>query len=108
MTCVFYHKLVIPKYYISCLRELTFKGNISSFITLLTIFCELFMSLLMVIIMQVSPCGLDVSHLCIILYKIYSCVALYKMFTLLLIKYTYIHTYSKNKFKKAKYTNTIW
>ncbi len=40
--------------------------------------------------MQVSLCGLDVSHLCIILYKIYSCVVLYKIFTLLLIKYTYI------------------
>ncbi len=39
------------------------------------------------------PYGLDVSHLCIILYKIYYCVVLYKMFTLLQIKYTYIHTY---------------
>ncbi len=28
-----------------------------------------------------------------ILCKIYSCVVLYKMFTLLLIKYTYIHIY---------------
>ncbi len=40
-----------------------------------------------------SLCGLDVSHLCIILYKISSCVVLYKMFTLLQIKYTYVHTY---------------
>ncbi len=38
-----------------------------------------------------TPCGLDMSHLCIILCRIYSCVVLYKMFTLLLIKYTYIH-----------------
>ncbi len=44
--------------------------------------------------MQVSLCGLDVSYLCIILYKIYSCVVLYKMFTLLPIKYTYIDTIS--------------
>ncbi len=41
--------------------------------------------------MQVSSCGLDVSHLCIILYKMYSCVVLYKMFALLQIQYTYIH-----------------
>ncbi len=39
---------------------------------------------------------LDVSHLCIILYKIYSCVVLYKMFTPLLIKYT-IHTIKTGK-----------
>ncbi len=40
---------------------------------------------------QVSLCGLDVSHLCIILYKIYFCIVLYKMFTLLQIQCTYIH-----------------
>ncbi len=33
----FWHKLVIPKYHPSCLNELIFKGNILSFITLLTI-----------------------------------------------------------------------
>ncbi len=37
--------------------------------------------------MQVSPCGLDVSHLCIILYKIYSCVVFYKNFIPLQKKY---------------------
>ncbi len=39
----------IPKYLQSCLNELTFKGNIISFIKLLTIFCAVCMSLLMVI-----------------------------------------------------------
>ncbi len=34
-----------------------------------------------------------VSSLYHILHKIYSCVVLYKMSTLLLIKYKYIHTY---------------
>ncbi len=36
-----------------------------------------------------STCGLDVSHLCIILYKIYFCV-IYNMSTLLPIKYAYM------------------
>ncbi len=49
MKCVFWHKLVVPKFHTSCLNELTFKGNISSFTKLLTIFCADFMSLLMVI-----------------------------------------------------------
>ncbi len=48
MKCVFWYKLVIPKYPPSCLNELTIKGNIFSLITLLTIFCVALMSLLMV------------------------------------------------------------
>ncbi len=50
--------------------------------------------------MQVSLCGLDVSHLCIILHKIYSCVVLFKMFTLLQIKYTYIYIHYYPLYKK--------
>ncbi len=43
---------------------------------------------------QGSLCGLGVSHICIILFKIYSCLILYNMFKRLLIMYTYIHTFS--------------
>ncbi len=42
MKCMFGHKLVIPKYYPSCHSDLTFKGNIFSFIKLLTIFLCIF------------------------------------------------------------------
>ncbi len=53
MKCVFSHKLLLPKYYPSCLNELTMiKGNIFSFIKhvkLLTIFSAVFTSFLMVI-----------------------------------------------------------
>ncbi len=42
-------KLVTPKYHPSCFNELTFKGNIFSFIKLLTCFCYVFMSCIIVI-----------------------------------------------------------
>ncbi len=40
--CVFWHKLIIPKYHTSILNELTFKGNIFPFRNLFTIFCTVF------------------------------------------------------------------
>ncbi len=49
MKCVFSHKWVILKYQPFCLNELTIKGFIFSFIKLLTIFCTVFMSLLIFI-----------------------------------------------------------
>ncbi len=48
MKCLLGHKLVISKYRPSCLK-VTFKGNICSIIKLLTIFCIVFMLLLIVI-----------------------------------------------------------
>ncbi len=50
--CVFSHKWVIPKYRLCYLNKLTvnmFNGNLFSFIELLTIFCAVFISYLMVI-----------------------------------------------------------
>ncbi len=47
--CVFSHKWVIPNYRLCYLNELTFNGNLFSFIVLLTIFCAVFISYLMVI-----------------------------------------------------------
>ncbi len=44
--CMFWHKLVISKCHPFCLNGLTFKGNIFSLTKLLTIFCAVFMSLL--------------------------------------------------------------
>ncbi len=49
MKCVFSHKWVIPKYHLCYLNDLTFNGNLFCFIELLTIFCAVFMSYLMVI-----------------------------------------------------------
>ncbi len=49
MKCAFSHKWVIPKYRLCYLNELTFNGNIFSFIELLTIFCAVFISYIMVI-----------------------------------------------------------
>ncbi len=46
---MFWIKLVIPKYHTSCHCELTVKGNIFTFIKVLTLFCEVLMSVLMVI-----------------------------------------------------------
>ncbi len=43
--------------------------------------------------MQVSPCGLDVSHLCIILYKIYSCTRSIIQNVYTFANKIYIHTY---------------
>ncbi len=40
----------MPKYHTSGLNKLIFKGNIFSFIKLLTLFCAVFMSCLMVIL----------------------------------------------------------
>ncbi len=45
----FSHKWIIPKYCLYYLNELTFNGNLFSFIELLTIFCAVFISYLMVI-----------------------------------------------------------
>ncbi len=45
----FLHKWVIPKYCLCYLNELTFNGNLFSFIELLIIFCAVFISYLMVI-----------------------------------------------------------
>ncbi len=45
----FSHKYVIPKYRLCYLNELTFNGNLLFFIELLTIFCAVFISYLMVI-----------------------------------------------------------
>ncbi len=47
--CALSHKWVIPKYCICYLNELTFNDNLLSFIELLTIFCAVFISYLMVI-----------------------------------------------------------
>ncbi len=47
--CTFSHKWVIPKYCLYYLNELTFYGNLFSFIELLTIFWTVFISYLMVI-----------------------------------------------------------
>ncbi len=49
MKCASSHKFVIPKYHLCYLNELTFNGNLFSFIELLTIFCAVFISYLMVI-----------------------------------------------------------
>ncbi len=49
MKCVFSHKSIIPKYRLCYLNELTFNGNLFSFIELLTIICAVFISYLMVI-----------------------------------------------------------
>ncbi len=49
MKCAFSHKSVIPKYCLCYLNELTFNGNLFSFIELLIIFCGVFISYLMVI-----------------------------------------------------------
>ncbi len=47
--CTFSHKWVIPKHHLCYLDELTFNGNLFSFIELLIIFCAVFISYLMVI-----------------------------------------------------------
>ncbi len=49
MKCVFRHKLVITEYHISCLNKVTFRWSIFSFLTSLSIFCTVVMSLLKVI-----------------------------------------------------------
>ncbi len=49
MKCAFAHKWVFPKYHLCYLNELTFNGNPFSFIKLLTIFCGVLISYLMVI-----------------------------------------------------------
>ncbi len=49
MKCAFSHKWVIPKYCLCYLNELTFNGNLFSFIEFLTIFSAVFISYLMVI-----------------------------------------------------------
>ncbi len=49
MKCAFSPKWVIPKYCLCYLNELTFNSNLFSFIELLTIFCAVFISYLMVI-----------------------------------------------------------
>ncbi len=49
MKCAFSHKWVIPKYHLCYVNELNFNGNLFSFIELLTIFCAVFISYLIVI-----------------------------------------------------------
>ncbi len=49
MKCAFSHKWVFPKYCLCYPNELTFNGNLFSFIDLLTIVCAVFISYLMVI-----------------------------------------------------------
>ncbi len=49
MKCAFSHKWVILKYCLCYLNEVTFNGNLISFIDFLTIFCAVFISYLMVI-----------------------------------------------------------
>ncbi len=49
MKCAFSHKWAIPKYRLCYLNELTFNGNLFSFIELLTIFCAVFISYLIII-----------------------------------------------------------
>ncbi len=45
----FLHKWILPKYCLCYRNELTFNGNLFSFIELLTIFCSVFISYLIVI-----------------------------------------------------------
>ncbi len=45
MKSAFSHQWVIPKYRLCYLNELTFNGNLLSFIELLTIFCAVFISI---------------------------------------------------------------
>ncbi len=54
MKCLFWNKLVIPKYHQSCLNLLTFNWNIFSLINIMTIFCAVFMSLLMAVKLRKS------------------------------------------------------
>ncbi len=49
MKCAFSHKWVIPKYRLCYLNELTFNGDLFSFIELLVTICVVFISYLMVI-----------------------------------------------------------
>ncbi len=44
----FSHKWVIPKYHLCYLNELTFNGNLFSFIELLTTFCVVFIYLMVI------------------------------------------------------------
>ncbi len=43
--CVFWHKLVIHKYQLSFVSGVTFKGNVFPFIKLLSMFCTIFISI---------------------------------------------------------------
>ncbi len=55
MKCAFAPKWVIPKYCLCYLNELIFNSNLFSFIELLTIFCAVFISYLMVIYKSKYP-----------------------------------------------------
>ncbi len=52
MKCAFSHKWVIPKYWLCYLNELTFNGNLFSFIESFTIFFAVLISYLKAINMQ--------------------------------------------------------